>query len=162
MGLMFLVHRDLSNYKLLLKEEHCMVEGEKVTLGSAELGDIVVTPEVIEVIIGIAASKVEGVYGMRGTFANGIAELLGHEAHGKGIYLTDNEDGSLSADVYTYLDYGVTVPKVAVEIQEAIKQQVFYMTGLDLKDINIHVVSIVPEKLTKVDTSDLFDEKKEG
>ena len=34
-----------------------------------DLGEIVIAPEVIEVIIGIAASKVEGVYGMRGTFA---------------------------------------------------------------------------------------------
>ncbi|MGC3062288.1 Asp23/Gls24 family envelope stress response protein, partial [Enterococcus faecalis] len=34
------------------------------------LGEIVFAPEVIEVIIGIAASKVEGVYRMRGTFAN--------------------------------------------------------------------------------------------
>ena len=36
------------------------------------LGEIVIAPEVIEVIIGIAASKVEGVYGMRGTFANNV------------------------------------------------------------------------------------------
>jgi uncharacterized alkaline shock family protein YloU len=138
-----------------------MTDGEKVTLDSAKLGDIVVTPEVIEVIVGIAASKVEGVYGMRGTFANNVAELLGREAHGKGIYITEQEDGTLSADVYTYLNYGVTVPKVAVEMQETIKQQVLYMTGLDLKETNIHVVSIVPEKLPKIDTSDLFDEKKE-
>ena len=136
-----------------------MAEGENVSLGTAELGDIVVASEVIEIIIGIAASKVDGVYGMRGTFANNIAELLGREAYGKGIYLTNQEDGSLSADIYTYLKYGITVPKVAVEIQKAVKQQVFHMTELELKEVNIHVVSIVPEKLPKVDTSDLFDEK---
>ena len=49
------------------------------------LGEIVIAPEVIEVIIGIAASKVEGVYGMRGTFANNVNELLGRAAHGKGV-----------------------------------------------------------------------------
>ena len=36
-------------------------------------GRVVIAPEVIEVIIGIAASKVEGVYGMRGTFASNVA-----------------------------------------------------------------------------------------
>ena len=36
---------------------------------SPELGEIVIAPEVIEIIIGIAASKVEGVYGMRGTLS---------------------------------------------------------------------------------------------
>ncbi|BDQ49855.1 hypothetical protein EfsSVR2281_16660 [Enterococcus faecalis] len=40
------------------------------------LGEIVIAPEVIEVIIGIAASKVEGVYGMRGTFANNVNEII--------------------------------------------------------------------------------------
>ncbi|EAC3855199.1 Asp23/Gls24 family envelope stress response protein, partial [Listeria monocytogenes] len=44
---------------------------------SPELGEIVIAPEVIEIIIGIAASKVEGVYGMRGTLANSVTELLG-------------------------------------------------------------------------------------
>lgn len=56
------------------------------------LGEIVIAPEVIEVIIGIAASKVEGVYGMRGTFANNVNELLGRAAHGKGVYLRTEEE----------------------------------------------------------------------
>ncbi len=50
------------------------------------LGEIVIAPEVIEVIIGIAASKVEGVYGMRGTFANNVNELLGRAARQRCIF----------------------------------------------------------------------------
>ena len=49
-----------------------------------------IAPEVIEVIIGIAASKVEGVYGMRGTFANNVNELLGRAAHGK-VYIYEQK-----------------------------------------------------------------------
>ena len=64
--------------------------------------EIVIAPEVIEVIIGIAASKVEGVYGMRGTFASNVTELLGRAAHGKGVYLANEEDG-LKVDLYCYL-----------------------------------------------------------
>ena len=63
-----------------------------------------IAPEVIEVIIGIAASKVEGVYGMRGTFANNVNELLGRAAHGKGVYLRTEEEG-LKVDIYCYLNY---------------------------------------------------------
>ncbi len=62
-----------------------------------------IAPEVIEVIIGIAASKVEGVYGMRGTFASNVTELLGRAAHGKGVYLANEEDG-LKVDLYCYLN----------------------------------------------------------
>ena len=42
-----------------------------------ELGEIVIAPEVIEIISGIAASKVEGVYKMQGSFANNVTEWLG-------------------------------------------------------------------------------------
>ena len=66
---------------------------------SPELGEIVIAPEVIEIIIGIAASKVEGVYGMRGTLANSVTELLGRSAHGKGVYLTIDETG-IKVDLY--------------------------------------------------------------
>lgn len=121
------------------------------------LGEIVIAPEVIEVIIGIAASKVDGVYGMRGTFASNVTELLGRSAHGKGVHLKTEEDG-LIVDIYCYLNYGVSVPKIAVEMQEVVKQQVLYMTDLDLCEVNIHVVAVVPEKVEKLDLNELFSE----
>ncbi|MBP2098328.1 Asp23/Gls24 family envelope stress response protein [Enterococcus rivorum] len=124
------------------------------------LGEIVIAPEVIEVIIGIAASKVDGVYGMRGTFANNVTELLGRASHGKGIYLRAEEEG-LKVDIYCYLNYGISVPKVALEIQDRVKQQVLFMTDIDLVEVNIHVVAVVPEKLPKPDFDELFPENGE-
>ena len=46
-----------------------MAEDNKIVLASNEpsLGEVRIAPEVIEVIIGIAANKVEGVYSMRGS-----------------------------------------------------------------------------------------------
>ena len=49
-----------------------------------------IAPEVIEVIIGIAASKVEGIYGMRGTFANNVNELLGRKDTAK-VYIYEQK-----------------------------------------------------------------------
>lgn len=121
------------------------------------LGEIVIAPEVIEVIIGIAASKVEGVYGMRGTFANNVNEFLGRAAHGKGIYLRAEEEG-LKVDIYCYLNYGISVPKVALEMQDRVKQQVLFMTDIDLVEVNVHVVAVVPEKLPNPDFDELFPE----
>lgn len=121
------------------------------------LGEIVIAPEVIEVIIGIAASKVDGVYGMRGTFANNVTEFLGRAAHGKGVYLRTEEEG-LKVDIYCYLNYGISVPKVALEMQDRVKQQVLFMTDIDLIEVNIHVVAVVPEKLPEPDFDELFPE----
>lgn len=125
-----------------------------------ELGEIVIAPEVIEVIIGIAASKVDGVYGMRGSFANNVTEFLGRSAHGKGVYLTNDETG-IKVDLYCYLAYGISVPKVAMEMQERVKQQVLFMTDVELAEVNIHVVAVVPEKLEQPSLDELFADDEE-
>ena len=44
------------------------------------------------------------------------------------------------------MNYGVSVPKVALEMQDRVKQQVLFMTDIDLVEVNIHVV-VVPEKI---------------
>lgn len=131
---------------------------EEKIIETQELGEVVIAPEVIEIIIGIATSKIKGVYAMQGNLASNIAEKLGRSSHSKGVYLKNNEDGSVNADLYVYLDYGVSVPKVAMAIQDKVKQQVYDMTGLNLKEVNIHIVSVIPEKFAQADLSELFDE----
>lgn len=125
-----------------------------------ELGEIVIAPEVIEVIIGIAASKVEGVYRMQGNFANNVTELLGRSTYGKGVYLTMDETG-IKVDIYIYMKYGVSVPKVAMDMQNRVKQQVLFMTDVELAEVNIHVVAVVPEKTEQLDLEDFFENDEE-
>jgi len=98
---------------------------------------------------------------MRGSFASTISAVLGRHSHGKGILLSNNEEGGLTVDIYTYLNYGVSVPKVAMEMQDKVKQQVLYMTGLDLNEVNIHVVSVVPEKLVEANLESFLDDEED-
>ncbi|KRN88667.1 Asp23/Gls24 family envelope stress response protein [Ligilactobacillus ceti] len=139
-----------------------MAEDNNIVLTSQEpsLGEVRIAPEVIEIIIGIAASKVDGVYSMRGSLANSLSELFGRHSRGKGVKL-EKDDSQLSVDVYAFLDYGVAVPKVAVSIQEKVRQQVLFMTGLELAEVNVHVEGVVPEQEKEeqvVDPDNLFDE----
>lgn len=122
------------------------------------LGDIIIAPEVIEVVIGIAASKVEGVYGMQGSFSETVAALFDRKAarHSKGVYLKIVETGII-VDIYCYLDYGVNVPKVAVDMQEKVRQQVLFMTDITLAEVNVHVVAVVPEKVEIPALADLME-----
>lgn len=123
--------------------------------GNQELGEIVIAPEVIEIIIGIAASKVDGVYSMQGTFANNVTELLGRSAYGKGVRL-EMDDEKIKVDIYVYMKYGVSIPKVATDIQTRVKQQVLFMTEVVLTEVNVHVVGLIPEKTEEVDLEELF------
>ena len=96
--------------QLFRMEAKRMNEDKNLVLNaSPELGEIVIAPEVIEIIIGIAASKVEGVYGMRGTLANSVTELLGRAAHGKGSATID--ETGIKVDIYCYITYGMSVLK---------------------------------------------------
>ncbi len=81
-----------------------MAEDNNIVLATKEqgLGEVRIAPEVIEVIIGIAASQVEGVCSMRGSLANSLTELIGRKNRGRGVKLENTEDGLL-VDVYVFL-----------------------------------------------------------
>ena len=138
-----------------------MSEDNNIVLTSQEpsLGEIRLAPEVIEVIIGIAASQVDGVYSMRGSIANSFSELLGRQIRGKGVKVNKEAD-ELVVDVYVILNYGVSVPKVAAQIQEKVKQQVLFMTGIEIIGVDVHVQGVIPEKQEQtIDPNNIFGEE---
>lgn len=104
-------------------------------------GKVEIAPEVIEVIAGIAASEVEGVSQMRGNFAAGVVERLGKKNHGKGVKVELSDDG-IKVDVYCILKFGVSIPNVAQQIQDNIRQALLNMTALEPVEVNIHIVGI--------------------
>lgn len=124
-------------------------------------GDIIIAPEVLEVIIGIAASKIDGVYAMQGSLATNVNEWLGRVSHDKGVSLSILDDGGLRVDLYCYVRYGVSVPKLAMQMQQAVKQQVLYMTDLELAEVNIHIVGMIPDAETELPTGDASTTNKE-
>lgn len=123
-------------------------------------GEIEVAPEVLEVISGISANEVDGVYAMQGRFTTEFKSIFGKTSHNKGVHLVSNEEG-LKVEVYCYFKYGVNVPKVALDIQQRIREQVYHMTEIELSEINIHIVGIVPEKSNLQELFELESEEDE-
>ncbi|MCA1054779.1 Asp23/Gls24 family envelope stress response protein [Rossellomorea aquimaris] len=115
--------------------------------GKDGLGKIEIAPEVIEVIAGIAASEVEGVSQMRGSFATGVVERLGKKNHGKGVKVELAEEGII-IDVYCIMKFGVSIPTVAQKIQDNIRQALSNMTALDADEVNVHIVGVQFENQT--------------
>lgn len=142
-----------------------MADSSKILLSGEENGEqIKIDPSVLEVILGIAAKKIDGVVGMRGSLTSSIRRVLGREDRGKGVNVRMDENNGLIADVYVYLEAGVNVPSVAMKLQRALKAQLVQMTDLELKEINIHVVGLVfPEDENKEEkkSEELFPEDKQ-
>lgn len=115
---------------------------------SGESGSLRISEEVVAIIAGIAATNVEGVAGMSGGIAGGIAQLLGKNALAKGVKVNLKEQEAV-IDIFVIVDFGVRIPEVAFKIQENVKRSVEEMTGLHVKEANVHVQGVITEKDSK-------------
>ncbi|MFZ3102867.1 MAG: Asp23/Gls24 family envelope stress response protein [Desulfitobacteriaceae bacterium] len=114
---------------------------EKPALGNS-LGAIRIADEVVEVIAGLAASEVDGVAGMSGGFVGDLAHMLGRNKNmSKGVKVEVGEHET-AVDLFVILDYGVSIPNVALRVQEAVKEAIESMTGLSVVETNVHVQGI--------------------
>lgn len=108
---------------------------------TSELGNVEIAPEVIEVIAGLAASEIEGVAQMSGGVIGGIAERLGRKNFAKGVKVELGEHHAV-LDLSIVVEYGVRIPDVALAVQENVKTTIQNMTGLDVIEVNVHVVNV--------------------
>lgn len=109
--------------------------------GDEELGRVQLAPEVLEVIAGIATTEVEGVLKTQGNFATGVAEKFGKINHGKGVK-AEWHNNELTIDVYCVVEYGYSIPTIAMEVQQQIRHAVYHMTSLETKEVNVHITGI--------------------
>lgn len=131
-----------------MSEEHSLNVSDDTGLGTVEIA-----PEVIEVIAGISASEVDGVSSMRGTFATGVVERFGKKSHTKGVKVELTGQGIL-IDLYAILDFGVSIPQVAQQLQTNVRQTLKSMTALEISEINVHVVGVQMEPKSSEETDE--------
>lgn len=113
-----------------------------------DMGGIKIADEVVAIIAGIAATEVQGVAGMSGGIAGGIAEILGRKNLSKGVKVEVGEKEA-AIDLYIIVEYGSRIPDVAWEAQEKVKKSVETMTGLNVVEVNIHIQGVNMEKDNK-------------
>ena len=113
---------------------------EKKGINNA-LGTIRIADEVVSIIAGLAATEVEGVAGMSGGIAGGIAEILGRKNFSKGVKVEVGEKEE-AIDLYIIVKYGVRIPDIALNVQEAVKAAIENMTGLSTVEVNVHVQGV--------------------
>ncbi len=118
-----------------------MMEKEKEIKRDGSLGSIRIADEVVSIIAGLAATEVDGIAGMSGGIAGGIAEMLGRKNFAKGVKVEVGEKEA-AVDLYIIVKYGVRIPDVALAAQENVKQAIETMTGLSVVEVNVHVQGV--------------------
>ncbi len=119
-----------------------MVDGNIVEETSqTSLGTIRIANEVVAIIAGLAATEIDGVAGMSGGIAGGIAEKLGRRNLARGVKVEVGEREA-AVDLFVIVEFGVRIPDVSLRVQESVKKAIESMTGLAVIEVNVHVQGV--------------------
>lgn len=111
---------------------------------NGQVGSVQIADEVIAIIAGLAATEVEGVASIDDRSANELAGRLGMKTAPKGVKVTVL-DTSISCDLSLNLKYGYSIPDLALNVQEHVKNAIETMTGLAVIDVNVRITGIEAE-----------------
>ena len=118
-----------------------------VKLNENPNGTVSFATEVIATIAGLAATEVDGVASMTSP-STGLADMFTRKSNRsltKGVRI-DLEENRVAVDITITVDYGSPVPDVAHSIQENVKKAIETMSGLDVKNVDVHVTGISFER----------------
>ncbi len=130
-----------------------MSETNDLQVETNQGGRVVFAEDVLATIATLAASEVEGFYGMGGSAIAGFTEKLGKKSYTKGVKVEVGTE-ECAVDLSVVIRYGYRIQNVCVQIQKAIKNAIETMTGLTVVEVNIYVQSVFfrPEKEAEAGT----------
>lgn len=111
---------------------------------STEGGTITYANEVIAIISGIAASEIEGIAGM--VTSGGFGDIIGKNRNITRGVKVEVGTQEVSVDLYTMVEYGQPIQKVASQVQENVRKSIEAMTGLKVVRVDVHVQGVSFEK----------------
>ena len=109
-------------------------------------GCITVTENAIAMIAGRAAMENYGMVGMKPKSASesllGIISFIAGDSKKKGVKVTDVDENTVDIDLYVKLMYGLSMSAIAQNVISHVKYRVELLTGITVRDINIHVEDV--------------------
>lgn len=121
-------------------------QSNQLIIKGSDGGYIKISDDVVKIIAGMAAMEIQGVSGMTGGIAGGLAEKLGRKNLSRGVKAEVGEKEA-TIDIFVIVEYGAPIKDVACQIQAKVKNAVENMTGLRVLEVNVNVqgVSFGPE-----------------
>lgn len=105
------------------------------------IGEVRIADDVVAVIAAIAATETKGVHSMAGNITNELVAKLGVRNISKGVKIV-MEGNSVCVDVALIAEYGCSIPKMSVKVQEKIVQAIETMTGLNVVRVNVRIAGV--------------------
>ena len=106
-----------------------------------KLGEVKIADEVVAMIAGLAATKVEGVDSMAGNITNELVGKLGMKNLNRGVKISVDDD-HVSVELSLNMKYGYSIPDVSEKVQERVRTAIETMTGLTVLEVNIKIAGV--------------------
>ncbi|MBR1633846.1 MAG: Asp23/Gls24 family envelope stress response protein [Lachnospiraceae bacterium] len=102
-----------------------------------------ISDEVVAIVAGLAATEVDGVEALTGNITNAAIPKTGASKLSKGVRISANPDGSISAKLSLMIRYGFEIPTICARVQEKVKNAIENMTGIGVQDVDIRIANVV-------------------
>lgn len=110
---------------------------------NTNMGDLVISEEVIATIVTNATMDVKGVAAMAPKAADIRGLFHKKESASKSVAVQRNDSANTTViDVYIKIESGAKITEVAGNIQQSVKEAVQNMTGCVVSRVNVHIADI--------------------
>ena len=101
------------------------------------LGIISISEQVLATIARDTALQINEVMSMDGRYSHGISSVIGDgDAEGVRVSIRNK---NVIIDLYICVKHGMRIPAVALQLQEAVKEDIFQYTGITVAEVNVNV-----------------------
>lgn len=114
---------------------------ENTVIDSYKNGHVNIADDVIGVISSIAASEINGIKALSGTFQDDVLEMIGKKNFNKGINVEMNGN-DVVVELSVIVDFGTKIHETASLVQENVKLAIESMTGLKVLAVHVNVEGI--------------------
>jgi uncharacterized alkaline shock family protein YloU len=118
--------------------------GVGVTSGAEGANDaqIIIAPGVVETIVALAVSQVDGVAAVGAKNPSGIISAIAKKHAVNGVLILE-EDGQIAVDLHVSVFYGFKLQEIATHIREAVADALLGQACIEIAVVNITIDGIV-------------------